>query len=287
MGISVVILSYNSAEVLDETIRRARQVSDDVHVVDSFSSDDSVAIAQGAGATVVQRAFQNYGEQRNWAIQNLPLAHQWQLHLDSDERLSDQLITAIKALPLGVDGEPAGYLLARRTVFLGRALRYGGFFPIWHMRLFRKGMGRCESRLYDQHFICEGRQEKLQGELLDEMPLTLSQWTARHNRWSDLEVQEYFAADTGDRLKGKWGGTSIERKRALREWYAKLPLFLRPWLFFLYRYVLRAGFLDGRPGLIYCVLQTFWYRFLIDAKCYEALQVKTTKVGENASASEQ
>lgn len=275
MSISVVILSFNAERVLAQTINQASLVSDDIHVLDSFSSDSSVAVAEALGAKVLQRQFSNYGEQRNWAIQNLPLKNQWQLHLDADERLSGELVDEINRLKPTLGLGASGYLVSRRTFFMGRALRFGGYFPIWHLRLFRGDIGRCEQRLYDQHFIVDGPVQKLKGELWDANEISLSDWTSRHNRWSDLEVDEYFNNLTEGRVSASLRGNAIQKKRALRALYGRLPLFIRPWLFFVYRYFCRLGFLDGYPGLIYCVLQTLWFRFLIDAKVYERLKTQS------------
>jgi hypothetical protein len=105
--------------------------------------------------------------------------------------------------------------------------------------------------------------------MIDDHRLTLSEWTARHNKWADLEVEELFAPRSAGVIQGSFSGGDIERRRALRRVYYRLPRFARAFALFFYSYVLRLGFLDGMPGLIYITLQAFWYRFLIDAKCYE------------------
>ena len=268
---AVIILTYNSSDTLALTMESARKVSDEIYVVDSFSQDDTVAVAQGLGATVLQHAFENYGKQRNWAIENAATQSRWQLHLDADERMDDVLCGAIAALP--EDAAPTGYFLARNLVFLGRELRHGGMSPTWHMRLFRTGIGRCEDRLYDQHFFVQsGETDRLPGRMLDDIRMSLSEWTARHNRWSDAEVAEILARKPSGQIKSRLLGNSVERKRRLREYYNNAPLFLRPFALFFYRYIVRLGFLDGGEGFIFWVLQTFWFRFLIDAKIYESRQ---------------
>ena len=143
---TVILLSFNSVDTLGATLARARQVSDEIFVIDSFSTDSTVALAESHGATVVQHAFENYGAQRNWGIDNLPITGRWQLHLDADEVMDDELVAAINALP---DEPPhAGYFVPRYVKFLGRVLRHGGMSPTWHLRLFRSGAGRCEDRKY-------------------------------------------------------------------------------------------------------------------------------------------
>jgi glycosyltransferase involved in cell wall biosynthesis len=271
---SVVILAYNAVDSLGATLAQAKQISDDLHVVDSFSTDDTVALSRQHGAQVVQHAFESYGAQRNWAIDHLPLRYPWQLHLDADERLTPELIASLQALAENPD--PSGFLIARLVQFLGRQLRHGGMSPTWHLRLFRNGTGRCEERQYDQHFyLTQGSTGQLQGYMIDEIRMSLSEWTARHNRWSDAEVMEQTRAMQTVRIQPRFRGNPLERKRFLRGLYNGAPLFVRPYALFFYRYFLRLGFLDGREGFIFWTLQTFWFRFLIDAKLFEQRKKKT------------
>jgi glycosyltransferase involved in cell wall biosynthesis len=271
---SVIILAFNSVDTLGATLALAQEISDDLCVVDSFSTDDTVALSRRHGAVVVQHAFENYGAQRNWAIDHVVSRYPWQLHLDADERLTPELIAAIRALP--ENPAHSGFFIARLVQFLGRQMRHGGMSPTWHLRLFRNGAGRCEERKYDQHFyLSEGSTGQLQGYMIDDIRMSLSEWTARHNRWSDAEVVEQSAAREGARIRPRFWGNPVERKRFLRGLYNDAPLFVRPFALFFYRYFLRLGFLDGREGFIFWTLQTFWFRFLIDAKLFEQRKSKS------------
>ncbi len=270
MSISVVILTFNSASTIQATLESAFRVSEDVHVVDSFSTDETIEILRRYGVNLVQRSFENYGAQRNWAIDHLHLKYPWELHLDSDERLSDQLVEEMNRIkedfPEGVDG----YYIPRLVHFLGRPLWHGGMFPIWHMRLFRHGRGRCESRRYDQHFYVTGPSAKLRAPMIDDISMPLGEWVTRHNRWAEAEVEELCGGRGGGRIVGALlSGDPVKSKRYWRGMYERLPILVRPFLLFIYRYILRLGFLDGREGLVFYVLQTFWFRFLIDAKLFE------------------
>ena len=265
---SVILLSFNSQDTLAATLSRACQVSDEIFVVDSFSQDGTAELARSFGATVVQHPFEHYGAQRNWAIETLPITRPWQLHLDADEVMDDQLVAALQALP----DQPAhsGYFLPRYVRFLGRVLRHGGMSPTWHLRLFRTGVGHCEDRKYDQHYILKsGTTGQLPGVMIDDIRMPLTEWTARHTRWADGEVAELDAHETAGRLQPDAHGNPAQRKRFLRQKYNQLPLFIRPFGLFLYRYIFRLGFLDGTEGFIFWVLQTFWFRFLVDAKIWE------------------
>ncbi|MGA8629614.1 MAG: glycosyltransferase family 2 protein, partial [Terracidiphilus sp.] len=173
---TVILLTFNSEASLAATLQSARRVSDEIFVVDSFSSDGTVELARSLGATVVQHPFEHYGAQRNWAIDNLPVSQPWQLHLDADEWMNDRLVAAIQALPN--EPENSGYFLPRYLRFLGRVLRHGGMNPTWHLRLFRTGVGRCEDRKYDQHFLLtSGTSGQLPGEMIDDIRMPLTEWT--------------------------------------------------------------------------------------------------------------
>jgi glycosyltransferase involved in cell wall biosynthesis len=265
---TVILLSFNSEKTLGATLDSARRVSDEIFVVDSYSTDNTVDLARSYGATVVEHRFEHYGAQRNWAIDNLPISGSWQLHLDADEVMDEQLIGAIRDLPN--DPAHAGYFVPRYMRFLGRVLRHGGMSPTWHLRLFQTGLGRCEDRNYDQHFmLLSGKTGQLSGAMIDDIRMSLSEWTARHNRWADSEVVEWNSENKAGRLQPDPRGNPAQRKRFLRQKYDRLPLFIRPFALFAYRYFLRLGFLDGTEGLIFWVLQTFWFRFLVDAKIWE------------------
>ena len=270
---TVCVLSFNSRDTIERTVASALQVSPEVIVIDSGSTDGTVELATAAGAKVLQHPFENYGLQRNWAIRDVPHKYTWQLHLDADERLSDALIHEIKTLP--EDSDTAGYTIPRYLTFMGRLLRHN-LAPTYHMRLFRDGTTECETRHYDQHFICTGIIKPLQHEMIDDIRMSLSEWTRRHNNWSDAEVRELLSRETSGRMAGRANGNAIEKKRYLRGVYDSFPLFVRPLLLFFYRYILRGGFLDGKEGLVFCVLQTLWFRFLVDAKLYEAAKAAVT-----------
>jgi len=267
--ISVIILTYNSMATIERTIESAKRVSDDIHVVDSLSTDETPEFVGRLGVNVVSHPFEHYGAQRNWAIDNLPLRYEWELHLDADERLTDALLSEINQLKKSFPEDVAGYFVPRLLHFLGHPIRHGGMFPTWHMRLFRHGKGRCEMRLYDQHFFVDGNVRQLKNYMIDDNRMPLSVWVTRHINWAHAEAQEILNPTKSELITGRFFGNPVDRKRYLRGFYNRSPLFVRPFLLFFYRYILRLGFLDGKPGLIFFFLQTLWFRFLIDAEIYE------------------
>jgi len=279
MNFSVIILSFNSEATIKQTLGSVLLVSDDIYVVDSYSTDATCNIVRDCGVEFIQHPFTNYAKQRNWAIESLPLKYGWELHLDADERLSDKLINELLELKSCEDSPGVnGYCIPRLVHFKGRALRHGGMFPIWHMRLFRRGSGRCEEREYDQHFIVDQPTAKLHGWFVDDIRMPLSEWINRHNRWSDAEVRELLGNSSERGVRASLRGNPIEQKRYFKNLYGRMPPLYRAWLLFFYRYVLRAGFLDGKEGLIFFFLQTLWFRLLIDAKLFEAQKKDSIKL---------
>lgn len=267
--LGVIVLTHNSATVIGKTLVAALQVSPAVFVVDSGSSDGTEAIAEQLGCHVVHRSFKHYADQRNWAIDEFGHRSEWQLHLDADEVLDATAIAEIRRV-LAAPGEASGFIFKRRTYFLGRPLRFGGTAN-FHLRLFASGTARCEDRLYDQHFVSDREGVRLGGLIHDLNAGGLTEWTARHNRWSDLEAAELLrpGAVAEGQIKARLSSDPRERRRFYKGHYYKAPPILRPWLLFGYRYVMQGGFLDGRAGFLYAFLQVLWFRMLVDAKLHE------------------
>lgn len=262
---SIVILTFNCASTIAPTLEAAARVSPDVHVIDSFSSDGTLSVVRVIlpEARVYSHKFDRYDDQRNWAIANIASSHEWQLHLDADEVVSESLRDEIRALPELpiVDG----YHIPRLVRFHGADILHGGMYPIYHLRLFRKGAGRCETRRYDQHFIVDGPTARLRNPMIDRIDSPLLQWAQQQLKWAVDEAVEVVQPLEGA-IHGRWlNGTPQQRKRLLRESYYVLPPFFRAFALFCYRLVVRGGFLDGIRGLTFYVVQTLIVRLFIDA----------------------
>lgn len=263
--VAVVALTHNEEANIERCVQSVAGWAAQVFVVDSFSTDRTVEIARSLGADVHQRTFTGFADQRNWALDHLPFSCDWLLFLDADEWVSEPLKGEVRDR-ITAPGRAAGYHIPRRHRFMGRWLRFGGLYPTMQLRLFRRGRVRCEDRLVDEHFVVDGPTDTLRQDLLTEDQKGIAAWIDRHNLYARLEARELLRADHGGpRLAARLSGTQAERKRWVRErLWNRLPLFTRPFALFFYRYVLRLGFLDGAAGLVYHVLESFWYRLLID-----------------------
>lgn len=291
LPIAVIVLTLNEEQNIGPCLESIVSWAQEVFVVDSGSTDRTLDIVSRYGATVLTHPFQNYSLQRNWAQDHVPLSHEWVFHIDADERVSPELVSRLRALFAETSHAPqdyAGFMVRRKIIFFGKPMIHGGLYPTYHLRIFRAQSGRCEDREYDQHFSVEGRTSRIEADLLELTASSLFSWTARHNKWAQLEARELLKHSKEEgtvSVQAKFIGSPIERRRWLRSsFYAKTPQFVRALAYFLTRYILRGGFLDGMPGLIYHGLQGFWFRFYVDACCYE-LQQAEKSVGHPPDAS--
>jgi glycosyltransferase involved in cell wall biosynthesis len=277
--VSVIIPAKNEESNLPaclESLSRA----DEIFVVDSQSTDRSIAIAEQFGAQVVQFEFNGrWPKKKNWALENLPCRNQWVLIVDCDERITDELWDEIAEKIQST--EHTGYYLNRRIYFLGQWLRHGGKYPDWNLRLFQHDKGRYENLNTEdiqntgdnevhEHVVLEGSVGYLKADMLHIDFRDMFQWIARHNRYSNWESQVYLNTITGKGEGGTIGGNlfgnDVQRKRFLKQIWVHLPF--KPLLRFILVYLIRFGFLDGKAGYIYARLIS-QYEYQIGVKLFE------------------
>ena len=273
MLFSVIILTRDEQANLPDCLASLEKLGAEVFVVDSGSSDRTVEIAKQSGCQVFEHPFENHAAQINWALQNLPIKTPWIMRLDADERLTPELVEELKQILPDTDEKITGYQVKRRVFFMGRWIRHGGYYPTWLLRIWRTDFGVCEQRWMDEHIVLkQGKIAKFQHDIIDENKKGLSFWIDKHNRYADREVKDMVslvAEKEDDLLKSSQYSQAIGRRWIKKNLYTRSPLFLRAFLYFLMRYIIGLGFLDGLEGLIFHFLQGFWYRFLVDAKIYE------------------
>lgn len=275
LPVTVIVAARNEAHNLPRCLESLKAVGE-VYVVDSGSTDDTVAIAQSYGAKLADFRYSGgWPKKRQWAMDTLPLAYDWILLLDADEVLTRELANEIGQVIQ--DPRIDGYFIALEMYFLGRRLRHSGA-SFWKLALFRKGRGRYECRLQDQdlsmadmevheHVVVAGATRKLRSPLVHHNVESLSRYIQKHNEYSNWEARVWLDGKRGEEeIQPAFWGTQAQRRRWLRRRFLGLPG--SPVLFFLYKYLFRWGILDGLPGLIYCVFQGIQF-FHIKAKVYE------------------
>jgi glycosyltransferase involved in cell wall biosynthesis len=271
--VSILVPIRNEAANLPRCLDSIRW-ADEVFVVDSQSTDGSIAIAEASGAQVVQFNFNGtWPKKKNWALENLPFRNEWIFILDADEVLppeAEQEFTHAIAQA----GEMAGYWINRRFMFMGKWLRHA-YYPNWNLRLFRHSLGHYEKLTeantqsgdneVHEHVIVQGPTSRLRCEMDHYAFPTVEVFVEKHNRYSNWEAR----VSAERKLSGSEAQISsrtVGRRRKLKQFSQHLPF--RPLLRFLYIYVWQKGFLDGREGYYFARLHAV-YEFLSVAKTYE------------------
>jgi glycosyltransferase involved in cell wall biosynthesis len=276
LPVSVIVPVRNEARNLRRCLESLTGFGE-VYVIDSQSTDDTVAVAQSHGARVIQFHYEGgWPKKRQWAMDTLPLAYDWVLLVDADEALTPLLEAEIRRAIQIPDFD--GYYIALQMYFLGRVLRHGGA-GFYKLSLFRRGKGHFECRLKNQdtsmadievheHVVVAGKTGKLTNSLIHHNIESLSRFIQKHDEYSNWEARVWLEGECGygDLLPSLFG-TQAQRRRWLRKKFFGVPG--SPILFFLYRYIFQLGFLDGTPGLIYCGLQGT-HLFQVKAKIYES-----------------
>lgn len=279
MKLTVIILTYNEEIHLERCLKSALKLTPHVVVVDCFSTDKTVDIAKAYGADVLQRAWDgSHSTQVNWALDqlvNLPYETEWVMRIDADEVLTTRLITQIHHAIANVSTAINGISCIRKMKFQGKLIRFGGVGSNRVIRLFRYGFGQSESRWMDEHIKVDGMTMSLSGIMIDDNLRPLAWWIEKHNGYSsreavDLLNLEYLFAQQNSVAALNLSQSSIGLKRWIKESiYAKLPGGARSLSYFLWRYIVMLGFLDGSRGTQFHFFQALWYRYLVDCKVAE------------------
>jgi len=315
-SISAIILTYNEELNLGNCLKSVVDLASEIFIVDGgpagvYSKDRTFEIAKKYNCKIFKHLYENQAKQFNWALDNLKIKTEWILRLDADEYLTDELKKEISEVLFNkgtsdvqnIDGNNRtsdvqinqlnpyksastiinGFYIKRRVYFMGRWIKHGGYYPAWFLRIFRYGKARYEEREVDEHAVLlGGRASRLKNDFVDDNKHKLEWWIGKQNNHSSREVLALLREEEEKdkiRVSPSFFGNQAERKRWMKEkFFMKSPMFFRALLYFIYRYFFRLGFLDGKEGLIFHFLQGFWYRFLVDAKFFEARKAKVEKI---------
>lgn len=277
LDITVIILTYNEELHIRRCLENVCPIAKKVYVIDSPSTDNTVAICKEFPEVevVVHKYPGNQAEQFNWALDNVKIETEWVLRLDADEYLTDGLKKEMKEklslLPLST----SGVVLPLGRAFMGRILKHGIVNGVRMIRLFRYGKVRYERRLMDEHLeVLEGNTITFENKFIDDNLLSISKFIDKHNNYSSREAALLLDAEYNltSFLKNDTPQTyasEVSAKRVQKAKYAKMPLFWRSLGYFIYRYIFKLGFLDGKEGFLWDFFQGLWYRMLVDAKVFE------------------
>lgn len=281
------MLTYNEEIHLQRLFNSLEGINAQVYVLDSGSTDATVSIANNHGAVVLTHPFENHPRQWDFALKNFDIKTQWVICLDADQVVTPELKAKLQTFKdedhAGIDG----IYFCRKNYFKGRWIKHGGYYPFYMLKMFRYGKGFSDlNEEMDHRFIVAGKTVVWKNGYIKEENLkenNIRFWIEKHNRYSDLvareEVERMQKIRTQTISPDFWGAPD-ERTARLKQIWWQLPLYVRPMLYFIYRFILRLGILDGREGTIFHFLQAYWFRLIVDIKIDEINQ--QTKVTRQA-----
>ncbi|MEQ1770190.1 MAG: glycosyltransferase family 2 protein [Devosia sp.] len=271
--IAVIILTFNEELHIARAIASVKSFATTIHVVDSNSTDRTIEIARSLGAETRTHPFINQADQFQWAVETLPAGADWVLRLDADEVIEPDLAAEIAARLRTLPADVTGVNFDRKHIFMGRWIRHGGRYPLTLLRLYRSGKAHIEPRWMDEHIVLdEGLAITFAGGFRDENLNDRAWFIAKHRAYATREAVAVTGERHGlfpSRPTGRVGSEQLSRKRSLKSIYNRLPYPIASTLYFLLRYFVQLGFLDGWAGLNYHFLQGYWYRWIAGAKTAE------------------
>ena len=285
MNITALIITKNEEIHIERCINNIKKLVSDVLIIDSFSNDNTIEIAKKLNIKFIQNKFINHAKQFNFGLSQLSQDTDWVLKIDADEILTSSLIAEIKNKLPKLDKNINGIYIKRHLVFQDTLIKYGRLSPVRLLRLFRFQKGKCDNRCVDEKIKVEGKTVQFKEYIIDQNLKSLSEWIRKHDRYSSAEALNYLLIKYNslfndiEQSQLNFETLSVVSLKS-RNLYHKLPLIIRAFVIFSYRYFFCLGFLHGKAGLIYFFLQSLWYRILVDAKILEVEKLikKNTKI---------
>ena len=274
LDITAIVLTYNEELHIRRCVESLRQYVTKIYVVDCHSIDATCPIAESLGAEVIQHNWPgNQAEQFNWALDNLKIETEWVLRLDADEYLLPELIEELQKRVPTMPKDVSGIEFKRRHIFMGRWVKHG-VYPVVLLRMFRKDCGRYDNRLMDEHIVLSrGQSIVFENDFCDHSLISIEDYCRKHldyaRREAIEELEDYCGLSDSPKLNQIYGKQAQEKRKKKSRFYKK-PLFWRSFCYFLYRYFLKGGFLDGKEGFLFSFIQGWWYRTIVDVKVFGA-----------------
>jgi len=276
LDLTVIILTFNEGKHLERAINSVKSFAKYIYIIDSGSNDETLDIARLQGAKIFQNEFINQAKQFQWAIDHTPINTEWVMRLDADEIIENDLASELMRRLPNLDSDVSGIILDRKHIFMDKWIRHGGRYPLSMLRVWRHGRARVEDRWMDEHIIVSGgRMIGVKGGFSDHNLNDLTYFIEKHNKYAtreaiDVILKKLNLVSGQEKLNLNNLSFFTGAKRWVKESvYNRLPFGLGPLFYFIFRYILQLGFMDGKSGFIYHFLQGYWYRLLVEAKVCE------------------
>ena len=268
--VSAVILTYNEELNLRNCLQSICDLVDEIIIVDSFSTDNTIEIAEEFNSIVYQNKFETHSKQWKWAIEHTDIKNDWVLGLDSDQSVSDNLKEELRNFFKSKIQSFDGIYVRRKQIFMGKWIKYGGYYPKYLLKAFRKDKVKIDdNELLDHHFYVQKNTKILESDIIENnlKEKDLSFWFQKHIRYAELLAKEEISSSS---TRVEFVENSPDKRtKLLKNIYSKLPLFIRPFIYFIWRYFFQLGFLDGTKGFVFHFFHALCFRFMVDAKIYE------------------
>lgn len=267
LPITAIILTKNEERHLKRLLLNIIKIFNEIVIIDSFSVDKTHEIADEFNVKLIKNKFLNFSDQRNFGLKSSEVSNKWVFFIDADEIVDFDLINELRLIfsnKIIYDG----FYINRKFIFMEKWIKYGGYYPIYLLRLVNKDKAICTG-IVNEHFQIDGKTTKIKnGHLIDHNLNNFQYWINKHNIYSDFESTEFYSRSI------YFNTNPISSQAGFKNFikinfYNNIPLFFRPFIYFFYRYFLKLGFLDGYKGFIYHICQGFIFWFFVDVKIYE------------------
>ncbi len=277
-SITAIVLTFNEEVNIERCIHKLRPIAQRIVVVDSLSTDHTAELARQSGAEVVEHPWPgNQAAQFNWALDHIAILSDWVLRLDADEYLTDELCSELTTMLPTLPSHIKGVCMPRTHVFLGHRFKHGVTCRIPIVRLFRTGCARYANQIMDEHLVVNGVVVKSTHKFVDDNRAGIDAFIKKHldyaSRQAAIELNDRYALNyfSLPAMEGGIQGKDTGERRQQKALYTRLPLFVRSFAYFVYRYFFRLGCLDGKAGFAYDFIQGWWYRTIVDIKVLKAI----------------
>lgn len=277
LPVTLIVLTYNEDLNLEKCLNSVKDYADEVIVVDSGSTDNTLKVATKYNSKIYTNKFETHNKQWIWALNNTDIKNEWVMGLDADQITTKELWEELSTIFNRGTESIEGIYINRKYIFRGQWIKHGGMFPKYLLKLFKKNKVLIdENELVDHHFYIKGKTINTKNYIVEEnyKENELSFWISKHRNYADLFARELVKSKSSKILEPDSKGNPDERTLYFKSQYLKYPLFIRPVLYFFYRYFLKLGILDGVQGFIFHTLHSLWFRFIIDLKVYELRKQK-------------